>query len=637
MKYTLIFLFVCNSTILFAQQNSAHQINKKTVKLYENAIATAQEGNLNQAIQLLNNVISADSLYLEAYLSIAGIYGQQKNYALSVKNYEKALKIDEINSREYRLPYSINLAGLGEFEKALEAVSIFLTDNRLNESSIKAAVYRKSTYEFAINYKKTHPNLGYTFSPINLGDSINSIYPEYFPSLTIDGNELIYTRQVEFRNEDFYGAEKSKLGGWMGSKPLSGDINTPRNEGAQTISADGKLLVYTSCDAPDGFGDCDLYYSLLTRKGWSQPYNIGDVVNSEFWESQPAIAPDVRSLFFASRRPGGFGGSDIYVSYRMPDGSWGEPLNMGPEINTALDETSPFIHADNQSLYFASAGLPGYGKLDLFVVRKDSTGHWAKPENLGFPINTIEDEATLCISSDGITAYYSSNRSDSRGSLDIYTFTLREDVRPIKTLWVKGKVFDSKTNIGLPSSIELKDIKTNQRLSKIQTDEEGNYLVTLPLGKDYAFNVNRKSYLMYSENFPFSTKTPDSTYLINIPLQPIDTGASIVLKNIFFETGKYTLQQVSAAELDNLADLLKENPSVNIQINGFTDNQGKPTDNMILSENRAKAVVKYLIQKGIEASRLTSKGYGETRPIADNNTEIGRAKNRRTSMKVTKK
>jgi outer membrane protein OmpA-like peptidoglycan-associated protein len=321
----------------------------------------------------------------------------------------------------------------------------------------------------------------------------------------------------------------------------------------------------------------------------------------------------------------------------MPDGSWGEPLNMGPEINTALDETSPFIHADNQSLYFASAGLPGYGKLDLFVVRKDSTGHWAKPENLGFPINTIEDEATLCISSDGITAYYSSNRSDSRGSLDIYTFTLREDVRPIKTLWVKGKVFDSKTNIGLPSSIELKDIKTNQRLSKIQTDEDGNYLVTLPLGKDYAFNVNRKSYLMFSENFPFSTKTPDSTYLINIPLQPIDTGASIVLKNIFFETGKYTLQQVSAAELDNLADLLKENPSVNIQINGFTDNQGKPIDNMILSENRAKAVVKYLIQKGIEASRLTSKGYGETRPIADNNTEIGRAKNRRTSMKVTKK
>ena len=637
MKYSLIFLFVCNATILFAQQNPTHQINKKTVKLYENAIATAQEGNLNQAIQLLNNVISADSLYLEAYLSIAGIYGQQKNYAQSVKNYEKALKFDENNSREYRLPYSINLAGLGEFEKALEAVSIFMTDNRLNESSIKAAGYRKSTYEFAINYKKTHPSLGYTFSPINLGDSINSIYPEYFPSLTIDGKELIYTRQVEFRNEDFYGAEKSILGGWMGSKPLSGDINTPRNEGAQTISADGKLLVYTSCDAPDGFGDCDLYYSLLTRKGWSQPYNIGDVVNSEFWESQPAIAPDVRSLFFASRRPGGFGGSDIYVSYRMPDGSWGEPLNMGPEINTALDETSPFIHADNQSLYFASAGLPGYGKLDLFVVRKDSSGHWGKPENLGFPINTIEDEATLCISSDGITAYYSSNRADSRGSLDIYTFTLREDVRPIKTLWVKGKVFDSKTNIGLPSSIELKDIKTNQRLSKIQTDEEGNYLVTLPLGKDYAFNVNRKSYLMYSENFPFSTKTPDSTYLINIPLQPIDTGASIVLKNIFFETGKYTLQQVSAAELDNLVDLLKENPSVNIQINGFTDNQGKPTDNMILSENRAKAVVKYLIQNGIEASRLASKGYGETRPIADNNTEIGRAKNRRTSMKVTRK
>lgn len=637
MKYSLIFLFVCITSIAFSQQYPAHQINKKTAKLYENAIAIAQEGNINQAIELLNTVIASDSLYLEAYLSIAGMYGQQKNYALSVKNYEKALKIDENNSREYRLPYSINLAGLGEFEKAKEVVSIFMTDNRLNENSIKAAGYRKNTYDFAINYAKTHPNLGYTFSPINLGDSINSIYPEYFPCLTIDGRQLIFTRQVEFRNEDFYGAEKGTSGTWMASKELSGDINSPRNEGAQSISADGKLLVFTSCDAPDGFGGCDLYYSLLTRKGWSQPYNIGDVVNSEFWESQPAIAPDARSLFFASRRPGGFGGSDIYVSYRMPDGSWGEPLNMGPEINTVADETSPFIHADNQSLYFASAGLPGYGKLDLFIVRKDSTGHWGKPENLGYPINTIEDEATLSISSDGTTAYYASNRADSRGSLDIYTFTLREDVRPIKTLWVKGKVYDSKTNIGLPSSIELKNIKTNQRLSKIQTDEEGNYLVTLPLGKDYAFNVNRKSYLMYSENFPFSTKTPDSTYLINIPLQPIDTGASIVLKNIFFETGKYMLQKVSEAELDNIAELLKENPTVNIQINGFTDNQGKPADNKILSENRAKAVVQYLIQKGIAATRLTSKGYGETLPIADNNTEIGRAKNRRTSMKVTRK
>jgi len=330
MKYSIFFLFLCFASIAFAQQKPTHQINKKTEKLYENAIATAQEGNLKQAIEILHSVIAADTLYLEAYLSMAGIYGQQKNYALAVKNYEKAFKIDENNSREYRLPYSINLAGLGEFEKALEAVSLFMTDNRLNESSRKAAGYRKNTYEFAINYTKTHPNSGYTFSPINLGDSINSIYPEYFPSLTIDGKQLIYTRQVEFRNEDFYGAEKYASGGWMGAKPLSGDINTPRNEGAQTISADGKLLVFTSCDAPDGFGGCDLYYSILTKKGWSQPFNIGDVVNSEFWESQPAIAPDVRSLFFASRRPGGFGGSDIYVSYRMPDGSWGEPLNMGP-------------------------------------------------------------------------------------------------------------------------------------------------------------------------------------------------------------------------------------------------------------------------------------------------------------------
>jgi outer membrane protein OmpA-like peptidoglycan-associated protein/tetratricopeptide (TPR) repeat protein len=637
MKYFLFIVLNLSVCFAFAQQHPAKQINKKIIKQYENAIFTAQEGNLTEAIQLLNKVIAADTLFVDAYLSIAGIYGQLKNYSLSVANYEKALTIDEANSSEYRLPYSINLAGLGNFDKALEAINIFLIDPRINESSIKAANFRKKTYQFALDYAKTHNNTTYTFNPINLGDSINTIYPEYFPSLTIDEQQLVFTRQVQFRNEDFFGAAKINLGGWEAAKPLPGAINTPRNEGAQSISADGKLLVFTSCDAPDGVGDCDLYYSILTKKGWSQPYNIGDVVNTEFWESQPSIAPDSRSLYFAGRRPGGFGGSDIYVSYRMPDGSWGEPLNMGPDINTAADETSPFIHADNQSLYFASAGLPGYGKLDLFVVRKDATGHWDKPENLGYPINTIEDEATLYITAEGTTAYYASNRADSRGSLDLYTFTLREDVRPIRTLWVKGKVFDSKTSIGLPSSIELKDIKTNQRLSKIQTDEEGNYLVTLPLGKDYAFNVNRKGYLLYSENFPFASKTPDSTYLINIPLQPIDTGANIILRNIFFETGKYDLKPASAAELDNIIDLLKENPTVNIEINGFTDNQGKPADNLILSANRAKAVVKYLIQNGIDAKRLSAKGNGETRPIADNNTELGRAKNRRTSLKVTKK
>jgi len=329
------------------------------------------------------------------------------------------------------------------------------------------------------------------------------------------------------------------------------------------------------------------------------------------------------------------GGIDIYVTHRQQNGKWSEPENLGPEINTPGDETCPFIHADNQTLYFTSNAIQGYGGDDLFLTRKQKDGKWSKPENLGYPINTIENEGSLIIAADGKTAYYASDREDSKGGLDIYTFDMREDVRPLRTLWVQGKVFDAKTKNGLPSAVELVDLSTGQALSKVQTDEDGYYLVTLPLGKDYLFNVNRKGYLFYSGNFPFSQKTPDSTYQIDIPLQPIELNANIILKNIFFESNAYNLKTESASELDILVQLLNENPALKIQINGHTDNIGKAADNMTLSNNRAKAVVTYITSKGIAPARLTFKGFGASKPIAENTSEEGRAQNRRTELQVT--
>jgi len=635
------FLFAFFSFLLtipvIAQRYNPAKVNKQALKAYELAIQKAEDGSYQESISILDKAIELDKNFVDAYLSRAGISGQVRNHRQAVADYEKAFQLDSAYTHDFKLPYSINLAGLGEFEKALEAVDDFVLDPTLGENSRKAAEYRRRSYVFAIDYKRTHPVDRYVFAPHNLGDSINSKFPEYFPSLTIDGSQLVFTRQLDFYNEDFFGANRINDGGWSTSTPLPGDINTERNEGAQNISQDGKVLVFTSCDAPDGHGGCDLYYSLLTKKGWSRPMNMGEVINSEFWESQPSIAPDKRALYFAARAPGGLGGSDIYVSYIMPDGKWGPAMNMGPEINTAGDETSPFIHADNQTLYFASGGLLGYGKMDLFLVRKDSSGHWGKPENLGYPINTVDDEATLFVTSDGTTAFYASDRSDSKGALDLYSFTLREDIRPIRTLWVKGRVYDVKTGEGLPSALELKDIATGQRSSKVQTDEEGNYLVTLPVGRDYAFNVNRKGYLIYSESFPLSSKPSDSTYLINIPMQPIEVDANVVLKNIFFETGQFDLKKESEAELDNLVELLKENNTMIVQINGHTDNIGKPADNLTLSNNRARSVVDYLLGKGIQPSRLKSRGFGATNPVADNNTEDGRAKNRRTELQVLSK
>jgi outer membrane protein OmpA-like peptidoglycan-associated protein/tetratricopeptide (TPR) repeat protein len=638
MKNSLLVLMgLMLSLTLSAQRYDPAKVNKKAATIYDLALTKAEDGKFTEAIQMLDQAIAIDKKYVDAYLSRAGIYGQIKNNNKAIENYEQAFLLDANYTHDYKLPYSINLAGKGEFEKALIAVDDFVLDPRLGEPSRKAAAYRRKTYQFAIDYAKTHTIKDYIFAPQNLGDSINSKVSEYFPSLTIDGKQLVFTRRVNNMNEDFYESKLLDNNNWTLSKPLPGDINTERNEGAQNISVDGKVLVFTSCDAPEGFGGCDLYYALLTKKGWSQPFNMGKVINSDAWESQPSIAPDKRALYFAAREEGGFGGSDIYVSYIMPDGKWGVPMNMGPDINTSADETSPFIHADNQTLYFTSDGLPGYGGADLFLVRKDSSGHWGKPVNLGYPINTIDHEGTLFIAANGRTAYYASDRYDTRGGLDLYTFNLREDVRPIKALWVKGKVYDKLTKLGLPSSVELKDIKTGQRSSKVQTDEEGNYLITLPVGKDYAFSVNRKGYLIYSESFPLSTKPSDSTYQIDIPLQPIVANANVILKNIFFETKKFDLRPESIAELDNLFELLNENPTIIIQINGYTDNVGKPADNLLLSNNRSKSVVNYLASKGIGKKRLLYKGFGETRPIADNKTEEGRAKNRRTELQVISK
>jgi len=614
-------------------QYKPEKVSKKAAQLYSKALGQAEADDFKGGIETLKQAIKIDNGFEDAYLSLAGMYGELKHYQEAIDNYEKARSIDSNYFLDYNLPYSINLAGKGDFDKALDAVDHFLTVTNLNEKSRKAGEYRKKCYQFAIDYAHTHNNNGYRFEPQNMGDSINSPVSEYYPTITIDDSKLIYTRRVNNFNEDFY--ESDRIDGiFRKSKSLEGNINTNQNEGAQNISQDGKWLIFTGCNFPEGHGSCDLYISYLTDQGWSAPENLGDSINTEDWESAPSLSPDKRDLYFASGRPDGFGGKDIYVSHRLRNGRWSSPENLGPVINTIGDEGTPFIHADNQSLYFTSNGHPGYGGDDLFVSRKGPDGQWQKPENLGYPINTIENEGSLVISANGKTAYYASDRADSRGGLDLYTFELREDIRPAQTLWVRGRVFDKTTRKGLPSGVELTDLSTRTVISQLQTDETGNYLITLPKGKDYAFNVNRKGYLFFSENFPLSQLKEDTAYNIDIPLQPIEANAAIVLRNIFFESNKYELKPESQVELDKVVQLLKDNPTVKIQINGHTDNSGKASDNIALSGSRAKSVTAYLISKGINAERLSSKGWGDTQPIADNSTPEGRAQNRRTELKV---
>jgi outer membrane protein OmpA-like peptidoglycan-associated protein/tetratricopeptide (TPR) repeat protein len=633
MKFIYTVLALLSSCFAYSQQYDPEKVKPGAAKLHAQGLQAATDGNLEEGIGLLQKAVQIDKGFMDAYLSVAGMYADLKKYDSAIIYYEIARSIDSLYFKDYNLPYSIDLAAQGLFERALAAVEEFKTIPNLHETSVKAAAYRTRCYQFAIDYKKNNPDTGYHFTPVNLGDSINTAVSEYYPALTIDSKQLIFTRRVRRVNEDFYETYNNK-GNWSEAKSLPGNINSNLNEGAQSISQDGQWLIFTGCNFPDGYGSCDLYISYLTPDGWSAAENMGNRINTDQWESAPSLSPDKRDLYFSSRRFGGYGGSDIYVSHLLPGGRWSEPENMGPKINTVGDEGCPFIHADNQTLYFTSTGHPGYGDFDLFVARKGPKGAWSDPKNLGYPINTIENEGSLVITSDGTTAYYASDRSDSRGGLDLYTFTMRADIRPVKTLWVKGKVFDKKTGRGLPSAVELTDLKTRDIISKVQTDETGNYLITLPVGKDYAFNVNRRGYLFFSENFPLSQQPPDSTYHIDIPLQPLEANATVILKNIFFDVNKYELKPESQVELDNVVQFMKDNPTVKIQINGYTDNAGKSAENITLSNNRAKAVVEYITAKGIDGKRLSYQGFGDKLPLADNKSEEGRAKNRRTELKV---
>lgn len=636
MKHLRTLILTCGALLAcgaIQAQYNPEKINKKAVAAYNQAIQLADDGAYTAAIQQLNEAIKKDPSYVEAYLSLGGVYGQIKDHAQSITAYERAFALDSNYSSDFRLPYSINLAGLGRFEQALQTIDALLARPSLGSSTRKAAEYRRRTFQFGVDYARKHPAGSYVFRPENLGDAINTPNSEYWPSMSAEGTELIFTRKE--RDEDFF--VSGKVGNsWQPAFRINGSLNTPDNEGAQIISQDGQWLVFAGKDRPGGYGGFDLYIAYKTPQGWSEAINLGPKVNTEHWESQPCLSPDKRSIYFSSARPGGFGGEDLYVSHLQTNGRFGDPINLGPGINTPANENCPFLHADNQTLYFSSDGHPGYGSGDLYLVRRTDSG-WSSPENLGYPINTINNEATLFVASDGQTAYYSSDRAEGKGRLDIYRFELRTDVRPIKTLWVKGKVFDQKTGTGLPSAVELIDLAGKRPVSRVQTNEVGEYLVTLPVGKDYAFNVARKGYLFYSDNFSLKQKPSDSTYQKDIPLQPIELNASVVLKNVFFDTNKFDLKPESEAELDRLVQLLQENPSINIRIGGHTDNVGNATDNATLSQNRAKAVVSYLIAKGIAASRLQAKGYGATQPISDNNTEEGRAQNRRTELQVVGK
>ncbi|MBR1792435.1 MAG: OmpA family protein [Bacteroidales bacterium] len=580
--------------------------SKKALRYYESGRVARNQGNQGKALEDFLLALKAAPEFNEVHLDIADIYLAYNSFDEAINHYEAFLKNAPDNQR---------MESWRDHAKQGMAIA---------------------------NFRKTSLSNPVAFEPKNLGSAINSRDDEYLPALTVDGQTLIFTRRFPSNEqtvhyapfeEDFY-ISTLENGQWQKAKRMSEPVNSHDNEGAQCISQDGRIMFFTACGRNDGAGRCDLY--MCTRKGekWSKPRNLGPAVNTNMWESQPSFSIDGRTLYFASDRRGGYGGMDIYkTTYK--DGKWTAPENLGPTINTEGNEMSPFIHYNDRTLYFASDGHIGMGGMDLFKTELDSLGQWTTPVNLGYPINTAGNESSLIVAADGKTALYASDQLQGYGKQDLFQFTLPEAVQAIPVTYQKGVTFDKKTLQKISASVKVIDIETGIEVAAITSDgSDGSFMVSLPANATYALHVTAKGYLFYSENFDFRYGLGEVPQTLQVPLSPIEVGEEITLRNIFFETAKYELLPTSNAELQTVVNLMKNNPEIHIELAGHTDNVGKSDYNQTLSENRAKAVYEYLVNQGVDANRLSFRGYGSTRPVASNDTEEGRAQNRRTTLEI---
>lgn len=631
--FTLImFLFVLNI--------NAQNDNKKVIELCKKAKTELNAKNFDKAANYLQKAKKVDSTFADIYVIQGDMYNFTLKSSDAADSYNKAISL---NPKLKPILYFITAEEemkCGRYESAQSHYNTYL-DKTLPQCPLLKEVNKAlQICEFAIEAMKNPME----FEPINMGPNINSEYDEYLPTVVADESEIIFTvlrpRDEKticnfcLNEEDFYASRKEN-GEWQPRYPLEYPINSSYNEGAQCISPDGHYLFFTLCDTDFGNGSCDLYWSKRIGNRWSRPRNFDKPVNTKFWESQPSIAPDGKTIYFVSNRPNGEGKMDIWKTEMTEEGKFTEPENLGKVINTEENESAPFIHADGRTLFFVSDGHVGMGGRDIFYSTLTDTG-WSKPVNLGYPINTAADEINLIINAAGTVAYYSSDKEGGYGGQDLYYFQLDERLRPTPVTYIKGKVYDALTSEPLKANIELIDLTNNKTITSTTSDPTtGEFLACILTGTNVLMNVSNPYYPFYSENFQIEQNyTELDPFLKDIPLKRPQIGETFVLRNVFFDFDQSVLKKESYVELDKLVDYLNQTKSIKIELGGHTDNQGSAEYNEKLSLDRAKTVYDYLISKGISAERLTYKGYGKSKPIATNDTEEGRGENRRTEFKI---
>lgn len=640
MKFEAILLSVSMMFAACASAQGRKPVNKEKMQKFviDAQMEAAKPDGLERAIEICNKGLKKDSTFAELWESKGNFEYDLQDFRSALYSYKKVQELEPDNFKVY-FYIGICQHHLMMFDEAKSSLSTYMAADlhRSKRNEQEANNILKN-----IETLKQLYNNPVEFKPQNLGPNVNTADGEYWPGMSLDGKYFYFTRMLPAGNrmtEDFYRCEMNDSVFGPAIR-LPEPVNTPGREGTISVTADGRYIFFSSSERldnrgfPMGQGGFDLYTAAYHAGKWTTPVNLGPVVNSPSWDSQPSISPDGLTIYFASARPGGYGGSDIWMS-TFSNGRFTAPVNLGPDVNTPGEEQSPFIHYDNQTLYFSSNGHPGMGGIDIFVCKRQDNGKFSAPLNIGYPINSDQDELGLIVDRTGRFGYLSSERKGGYGGLDIYRFELPQNLKPEPVSYVTGTVFDEITREKIESEIELTDLQTGQVAAKVKSSKEtGEFFLVLKSNRNYMLTIDKMHYLFYSANFSLKEHSSLEPYKLEVPLKKPAANTEVVLNNVFFDVDRFELKPESKLELDKLVHLLNKFPFMKIEIGGHTDNTGDRTHNKTLSQNRAASVKSYLVSKGIDAARLTAAGYGDSKPVADNSTAEGRAQNRRTVFKV---
>jgi len=640
MRLWLLLLFLIGDIFMVSAQNNNEG---KAQRLVTNAQFFIRKNRPDKAEKAFLRAISADPSYIPAYSELGYLYYQQQQYSKAADLFKTAIKVCPQCDRSFALPLATALCGTLQFTQAESVLAgMNMSSDRLSEETrLKINLLQRN-----IHFGKYAVNSPVSDSPRNMGLRINSEYDEYFPVLSPDDSTLYFTRRTGGIDEDFYIAHRDSCddGAWLSAMDVGSPPNSPQQEGALFISPDQHYMFFMRCEnrSVNGWeaGGCDLYFTYTDPILWAQPVPFGYTINTTNFEGMPSLSSDNRELFFVSDREGGYGGKDIWVS-RFEDGLWQIPENLGPGVNTAMDETAPFIAPDNKTLYFTSNGHPGMGGNDIYLTRRNANGTWGTPENLGYPINTAFEEVSFCISPDGSRGFLSSDRLGGFGRMDLYEIDLPYQLRPESYTYVVGKVYDSFSKEPVAyAQIAWNDTLNGHTIFRFQANKgDGSYMAAIPVGTPFALKVYRSGYhdlydtVMYHE---VNTKHPDT---LNFPLLPGDyvipepEMSDSLLFTFYFKRND---SLISSDDRQRLIQFLQENKEMTFDfwINGYTDDSGQPYINEAISYARARSVAAAIQKAGVPVQRIQVQGWADAHPAVPNDTEENRSRNRRVEVNV---